>query len=263
MNSPLRHPLRAAADASNTPRVVYVVDADDRFRADLATHFAAKGIPTEGFRDAAAFFKRLRQLRPGCVIADMGLPDMRGLELQRALAGHFSCLPLVFVATDAPVPTVAEAIRLGACDFILKPLDLNALADKTLDLLENVRRRAPRELRRESVRRRLATLTGREYDILMLALTGKSNKEVSQVLDISHRTVETHRTHILQKIGVANLLELAHIFSDLPPLSGIARAPGEATQAHAPKGARAPRGGRRVRAQPGAAGTGTSQQEQG
>jgi two-component system response regulator FixJ len=196
---------------------VCVVDADPGFRAHVVTHLEQNGMPCRGHADAAAFFKDLRQRRPGCVIMDLNLPDMHGLEVQRALVSQYTSLPLIFVADHAPVPTVAEAMRLGAADFALKPVEMDTLMEQTRAVLEAARQMDGRDMRREAMRRRLRTLTAREHHILTLALTGKSNKEISLLLGISHRTVETHRGHILQKIGVSNLLEIAHVFADLSP----------------------------------------------
>lgn len=209
-------------DPAALKQPVCIVDADEAFRIELCTHFAAHGLHAEGYGDAAALFKRLRQGRPGCIIVDMALPDMHGLAVQRILATQFSCIPLLFVAAEAPVPTVTQAMRMGACDFLVKPLDLPALLEQTRGMLDAVHRIDPAERRKETMRRRLRTLTAREHHTLTLALTGRSNKEISLELGISHRTVETHRAHVLQKIGVANLLELAHIFSDLPRYSADA-----------------------------------------
>jgi FixJ family two-component response regulator len=211
-------------DAVALEQPVWVVDADRGFRAEVAAHFSASGLYSQGYADAAALFKGLRQIRPGCIILDMNLPDMHGLEVQRMLAAQFSCIPLIFVSSEVSVPTVTQAIRFGACDFVLKPVDLCQLLGQTQAMLEAVRRLDPQEMRRETIRRRLRTLTARESHILMFALTGKSNKEISLELGISHRTVETHRTHILQKLGVANLLELAHILSDVRDLAPAPRA---------------------------------------
>lgn len=232
MGNPYMHPsAQPPHDPAALRQPVYVVDADDDFRHGAVTHFAANGLRPEGYADAAALFRRLRQTRPGCIIVDLHLPDMHGLDVQRALAAQFSCIPLIFVAAEAHIPTVTEAIRRGACDFVLKPVNLPALLEQTRTLLEAVHRLDPGDLQRETMHRRLRTLTARESHILTLALTGKSNKEISLGLGISHRTVETHRTHILQKIGLTNLLELAHILSDVrhyAPVPQLAHAAGAA-----------------------------------
>jgi FixJ family two-component response regulator len=205
---------RQPATDDTTDATIFVVDGDDVFRTAVFRDFAAHGLRATCFDRAQPFLSALRSCRPACVILDMHLPDQDSLQLQEFLTSQFYCTPLILVARDAAPATVVRAMRMGAHDFLLKPVDLDELRAQTEDALQTIRSLGERELRQETMRRRLRTLTAREYHILMLALTGRSNKEVSNMLFISPRTVETHRSRILDKIGVANLLELAHAFTD-------------------------------------------------
>lgn len=226
--------LAAQTSPENTTgATIFVVDADDAFRTSVFRDFAAHGLRANCFDRAEPFLNALGNCRPGCVILDMHLPDRDSLQLQEFLTTQFYCTPLILVAHDADPAAVVRAMRMGAHDFLLKPVDLEILRARTGDALQTIRRLGERDMLQETMRRRLRTLTAREYHILMLALTGRSNKEVSSMLFISPRTVETHRSRILEKIGVSNLLELAYAFTDMQDWRTQADAKEEHHAAHA------------------------------
>lgn len=218
MNDLVSHPaLRAHAHkvTGMLHAPVFVVDPDPGFRNSVLKHFGTHGLQAEGFDTAARLIDVLRRRRPGCIIADMDVPDMRGFELQQYLARNFCHIPLLLLARETDAPTIVHAMRQGACSFIVKPTDLGYLFQQTRAALEAVLRMGERELRKQTLLCRIRALTAREQHVLKLALSGKSNKEISLTLDISPRTVETHRSHLIQKTGVGNLLELAHVFISL------------------------------------------------
>ncbi|HKB59111.1 MAG TPA: response regulator [Gallionellaceae bacterium] len=194
---------------------VFLIDDDSEFRKAASSFFVSRGVKTEGFHSATTFLDSLRPGTGGCIILDMKMPDMSGFDLQEKLIARGFRIPIIFLTAYADVPTIVRAMKYGAYDFLLKPVDMKLLFEQAMFALEMNEHRRNCEKQKEALRTRLRTLTEREHDILSLALSGKSNKEISQVLGISHRTVETHRSHILVKIGVNNLLELAHIFIEL------------------------------------------------
>lgn len=198
-----------------TEIAVFVMDADPAFSADVSSHFEANGLLAECFADGRAFLAALRQRRPGCIILDVEAKEMHGVDMQRHLCDQGYCIPQILVAREADAPAVVLAMRRGAHDFMVKPVPMDYLLAQTRAAIESARQRSAADLRRQEMLQRLCTLTDRENEILTLALTGKSNKEISEALDISHRTVETHRSHILEKIGISNLLEVAHAFSSI------------------------------------------------
>ncbi len=203
---------------------VCIVDADAGFRAEAAAHLAAHGLATETYAQAHRFLAMLGSRRPGCVILDLNLPDLPGLELQHRLHTGYCCMPVIFVAEGAGTATVVQAMREGAFDFLPKPVAMADLLEAVQLALENQRHMDEGQARREAMRRRVSALTERERDVLMLALSGKSNKEISLLLGLSHRTVENHRAHIMDKLAVGNLLEIAHAFTDMSEfLAGSAR----------------------------------------
>lgn len=194
---------------------VFLIDDDSEFRNEASSFFVSRGVRMEEFDNANSFLNSLRPDCGGCIILDMEMPDMSGFELQENLIACGFRLPVIFLTTYADVPTIVRAMKYGAYDFLLKPVDMKLLFEQAMHALEMCEQQQKSEKQKDALRSRLRTLTEREHDILSLALSGKSNKEISQVLGISHRTVETHRSHILVKIGVNNLLELAHIFIEL------------------------------------------------
>lgn len=194
---------------------VFLIDDDPEFRRSVSTYFMSHGARIESFDSAGNFLDTIRPGRAGCIILDMKIPDMSGFDLQEHLIARGIRMPIIFLTAYADVPTVVRAMKYGAYDFLLKPVDLKLLLEQAVFAIEWCERQQTCEKQKESLRARLRSLTEREHDILSLALSGKSNKEISQVLGISHRTVETHRSHILVKIGVNNLLELAHIFIEI------------------------------------------------
>lgn len=197
-------------------KLIFLIDADDRSRQELQAFFHTRGIKAEGHATAESALLALHCRQPDCVILEHSLPDMEGADLQQRLAAQG--IPHLFLAAQAEAAAIVLAMRLGASDFLLKPADPWQIYERTVSLLldrTTARTAGTLENLKEVLISRLNALTRRERNILQLALTGKSNKEISLVLGISHRTVETHRAHILEKICVDNLLQFAYIFSDL------------------------------------------------
>ncbi len=192
---------------------VFLLDGDAAFSDAVSASFTAQGIGIRCFASREDFLDVLRERRPACIILALELEGASGLDLQDYLCTHGYCIPLVFVARRADAASVVQAMRGGAYDFLQKPVDLEALADQVLAAVERGRNLADCDQQRLRIQQRVATLTDRENEVLTLALSGKSNKEISGLLRISPRTVETHRAHIMEKLGINNLLELAHVFA--------------------------------------------------
>ena len=186
------------------PLTVYIVDDDASVRDSLALMLGLAGYRTALFADAESFLVALRPDWSGCVLADLRLPGKSGLELQAALASAGVGLPVVIITAHGDVPAARAAFRADAVDFIEKPFD----QAQVVAAIESAFSRETLRQRRASEKERLATLTAREREVLEHAAKGLHAKEIAAALGISTRTVEVHRTRIMEKLGVRNIAEL-------------------------------------------------------
>ena len=190
---------------------VYIVDDDASTRELLDWLMKRHGLAAELFPDARSFLKGYRAGCPGCLVVDLDMPGMSGLDLQRYMKDNGVELPVIFLSGRADVPKAVRAVREGAVDFIEKPFDYKrvvALVDECLK--RDAERRTLQEHRRECSAR-LAQLTQRERDVLELVVAGRMNREIAEQLDISVKTVEAHRARVMEKFGVASVAELVQL----------------------------------------------------
>ena len=197
---------------STTDPVVYVVDDDEQLRKALAWLLASVGLECKGFASARDFLNQVTAERPCCVLLDLRMPQMGGLELQEQLAARGLDIPVIFVTGYGDVPTVVRAMRAGAIDFIEKPF-----SDQTL--IECVQQAMSRSVEMHKAREvqaglnaRLERLTQREREVMELVIEGLPNKRIARQLSLSERTVEIHRAHVMEKLevdSVAGLVSLA------------------------------------------------------
>ena len=192
-------------------RTVFVIDDDEAVRKGLTFLLRAADHSVETFSSAIDFLKAYDEARGGCLVLDIRMPEMTGLDLQRAINARGWHVPTIFITGHGTVPIAIAAMKAGAFDFIEKPLRGDALIE-TLDRAFS-QDRAQRQERLElaTLNARAATLTAREREILKLVATGESNKLIARHLGISFRTVELHRSHILEKMGARTLAELIRI----------------------------------------------------
>ncbi|HEY3075951.1 MAG TPA: response regulator [Burkholderiales bacterium] len=187
---------------------VYVVDDDASVRDSLALMLGLAGYRTAVFADAETFLDAWRDHWTGCVVTDLRLPGASGIELQAALRERGSSLPIVVITAHGDVPSARSAFRAEAVDFLEKPFDdtqLRAAIDTAFALEE---RRLEREKTRRADLAKLERLTPREREVLEYAARGLHAKEIGTTLGISARTVEVHKTRIMEKLGVRNIAEL-------------------------------------------------------
>lgn len=188
---------------------VFVVDDDPVIRHSLSLLLETKGMTVESFASAESFLAAVSADRPGCLVLDVRLPGMGGPALQAELQRRNVHIPILFLTAHGDIPTTVGAMRAGADDFLTKPPDVAILLKRIRMALDrSILEQRQREVRRDT-RKRLATLTPRESEILSLAMAGHSNKHIARHLGISFRTVEVHRSNILHKMGATTLLELA------------------------------------------------------
>jgi FixJ family two-component response regulator len=193
------------------PATVFIVDDDVAVRDSLGMLLEAAGYAAEAFQCAADFLDNLTPSTRGCLILDVRMPDMDGLDLQKELIRRGARLPVIFLTGHGTIPATVRAIKAGAMDFLTKPVDGPALLAHVEKALKQGSAQQKRIDSYQAAASRLATLTDREREVLTLAVAGHVSKEIAQRLGISSRTVEIHRAHILQKTGASNLLEVARI----------------------------------------------------
>jgi len=192
---------------SDQSPTAYVVDDDESIRTLWRWLMESNGIAVKTFATAAEFIESYRN-GGGCLVLDLKLPGMSGLELQEYLHGRDIEIPIVFVTGHGDVPAAVSALKGGAVDFIQKPFsykDVLAVIEKAFERDAQVREKRTRQSR---VAGRLATLTEREQEVLQRVIEGKPNKIIAAELDISMKTVEFHRAKVMEKIGVTSVAEL-------------------------------------------------------
>lgn len=189
-------------------QVIYVVDDDEAMRDSMNWLLEGEGYAVACFESGEHFLAAYRDDMRGCLVLDVRMPEMSGLELHEHLADRGSALPVIFVTGHGDVPMAVAALQRGACDFIEKPFhneDLLARIRRALTLeCENATRRK----RSDAIAQRLETLTQREREVMDLVVAGKLNKQIADSLDISMKTVEAHRARVMDKMGARTLAEL-------------------------------------------------------
>lgn len=193
------------------PPTVFVVDDDDDLRDALCRMLEGAGLAVEGHADGPSFLAGCREDRPGCLLLDVAMPGMNGLEVQESLNTRGLAIPIIFLTGHGDIPMAVRAVQNGAVDFLEKPASGIVLLDRVRRALAmDQQRRSAREEAR-AVRDRYARLTPRERQVMALVVDGHSSKTIAARLDLSYRTVEVHRTHIMHKMGADSLAELVHL----------------------------------------------------
>ncbi len=191
-----------------TDQRVYIVDDDEAMRDSLLWLLESQGFAVTAYASAEDFLAACRDGMAGCIVLDVRMPGMSGLELYEKLNARHCTLPVIFITGHGDVPMAVSALKKGAVDFIEKPFgdkDMLRLIEQCLDLDRN-----NREKNRQgaAAARRLAALTEREVEVMDLIIAGKLNKQIADVLNISIKTVEVHRSRIMDKMEVRTVAEL-------------------------------------------------------
>ncbi|MGA2245684.1 MAG: response regulator [Verrucomicrobiota bacterium] len=199
------------AQPSKGPGTVFIVDDDVSFLRSLSRLLTATGYSVEAFTSALEFLGRPAPERPGCVVADLQMPEVNGLQLQAALRNSEHPLPVIFLTGQGDIPTTVSAMRSGAEDFLTK----RAAKDELLAAVQRAFERDARERRQRDHQRelqhRLNGLSEREKEVLSHVVQGKMNKEIAAALNINLRTVKLHRTNITRKLNVQSVAELTRL----------------------------------------------------
>ena len=198
-------------------QIVHVVDDDEALRDSLVWMLEANGYAVSAHDSAEAFLDGLSTTMTGCILLDVRMPGMSGLELFEELQRRRCGLPVVFITGHGDVPMAVSALKQGAVDFIEKPFgerDMMRLVEQCLLLERDTREK---RLQEADTARRLEQLTQREREVLELIIVGRLNKQIADVLGISIKTVEVHRARVMEKMGAHSLAELVQHIVSLEP----------------------------------------------
>jgi FixJ family two-component response regulator len=195
-----------------TAPLVRIVDDDAPFLTAVARLLRASGFAVKTFHSAAEFLNEAQLDIPGCVIVDLQMPQMNGLELQETLATLENRLPVVFLSGHGDIPTSVKAMRRGAEDFLTKLAPKDALLDAVRRAIERDAKERAGRARLDALRDRFARLTAREKEVLRFVVEGKLNKQIAFELAIHERTVKLHRTAIMTKLKVSSVAELTKLW---------------------------------------------------
>jgi len=196
---------------------VFIIDDDEAYRDSVCELVSSVGVATETFSSALAFLEAFDPERPGCLVLDVRMARMSGLALQERLATMGARIPIVFISGHGDIAMAVKAVKDGAVDFVQKPYREQQLLDAIDEALRrDAKQREPVNEPQHLLAERGAALTEREREVMELALKGLPSKLIAKDLGISHRTVEQHRSRLLEKLGVGSINELMRISQDRP-----------------------------------------------
>lgn len=208
-------------DAAQT---VFIVDDDEAMRESMKLLLEMLGYRVQVFANAKSFLAFCSDHDRGCLVLDVRMPEMNGLDLQQVLRKRGYCLPIIFLSGFGDVPTTVRAVKAGAVDFLEKPVSRRMLTERIERAFE-IERRQRRELREvEAIRARCAALTPRELQVMEFATQGLSNKDIARELQISPRTVETHRARMMEKMEADSIATLCKLVALCPPRGDVSGA---------------------------------------
>jgi FixJ family two-component response regulator len=197
----------------NAEAKVFVVDDDLAERDALGLLLKQAGFDMKGYPSAESFLQDYDPNQPGCLVLDIILPGMSGLELQQKLADAAVAMPIIFLTGHGDVTRSARAFKAGAVDFVEKPCDCDDLLERIQDAIEIDARWRLEDLEKSGIMHRFTRLTPREREVMAFMVSNKSSKEIAAQLNVSHRTIEVHRSRVLHKMEVDSLLELVTMLS--------------------------------------------------
>jgi two-component system, LuxR family, response regulator FixJ len=195
--------------------IVFVVDDDEAVRSALRLLLKSVGLTANALPTAQQFLATYDPAQPGCMVLDVRMPGMSGLELQQQLNLRGAVIPVIFITGHGDVPMAVEAMQQGAFDFLQKPFRDQDLIDRIQKALGKDQQNRAQLGERSRNRERFESLTPREREVLALVASGKPNKVMAADLGLSQRTVEIHRARVMEKMGVSSLAQLVRIVMDL------------------------------------------------
>jgi FixJ family two-component response regulator len=199
---------------SDSP-TVFVVDDDVSVREALESSIRSAGWQVEAFESARDFLSWPRAISPSCLVLDVSLPDLNGLDLQQALRAEQAHLPIIFISGQGDVPMSVRAMKAGAVEFLTKPCNDEALYEAIREALEQSKAAIAGESEIRGLRDRYASLTPRQCEVLTLVVSGLSNKQVGSELGITEITVKVHRGQVMRKMQADSLVDLVQMATRL------------------------------------------------
>jgi FixJ family two-component response regulator len=195
--------------------VVYVVDDDAAARAAIQSLLQSVGLRAETFGSAREFLACRREDAPACLVLDVRLPGVSGLDFQRDLAARKVAIPIIFITGHGDIPMSVEAMKAGAIEFLTKPFRGQALLDAIHTAIERDRAARHEQSKEAELRQRLATLTPREREVMHLVISGLLNKQIAAEMRTSERTVKIHRGQVMRKMQAGSLPDLVRMAGTL------------------------------------------------
>jgi len=195
--------------------IVFIVDDDEAVRNSLRLLVKSVGLAASTFPSAQEFLSSYDPSHPGCLVLDVRMPGMSGIELQQHLNLRGAVIPVIFITGHGDIPMAVEAMQQGAFDFLQKPFRDQDLIDRIQRALEKDRVSRAELSERQRIRERRDSLTPREREVLELVTSGKPNKVMAADLGLSQRTVEIHRARVMEKMGASSLAQLVRMVLDL------------------------------------------------
>jgi FixJ family two-component response regulator len=196
---------------SSAEPTVFVVDDELSVRQSLSRLLGAAGLKVVAFDCAEAFLERCTARVPGCLVLDLAMPGLNGLQLQETLAASGSLLSIIFLTGQGDLPSGVKAMKRGAVDFLSKPVDGDDLIQAVRAGIDKARIALQTEAELTEIRRRLTKLTPREYEVLRHVVSGKLNKQIAAELGTVEKTVKVHRARVMGKLKATSLAELVRI----------------------------------------------------
>ena len=190
---------------------VYLIDDDEAIRRSLSFLLRTAGIVAHAYESATEFLQFVDQLAPGCIVTDVRMPGLSGLELVKRLTEKGIRQPVIVITGHGDIPLAVEAMKSGAVDFLEKPFDSKVFLAAVRAALETDDHHAQQAEAREKFKGVMSSLTAREKQVLRSVVEGKPNKAIANELDISPRTVEVHRANVMSKAGASSLSELVRM----------------------------------------------------
>jgi len=198
----------SAASTDTKDATVFVVDDDEAVRESLGWLISSIGLTVETYPSAQDFLDNFTTERHGCLVVDVRMPGMNGLELQRRIADKATCLPIIVITGHGDVQMAVRAMKDGAFDFVEKPFNDHTIIEQIQKAVHECKNRRSKESLKQEIQSLISLLTPRENEIMGMIVNGETNKSIARNLSISDKTVEAHRAKVMEKMQSSSLAEL-------------------------------------------------------